>query len=327
MARPGKIITLCLFFLSFRIQAESFRTLVEGSIEVSLDRPGESSVALGINSSALINLGPEARFFKGIELELSAPQAWLSYRGSLTMAVYNGLGSLPTAGIADLEGSRIAFEPLPGKLQIVYQIPLRPSHGLRTTPYATVPAGVTPAASFPILFRLIPVVKGMNNELENMVFQLAARPIVSDEGAVRLIIRYPVQLENRPFTLLIDDNLIENLSEEQLLKEGEHHLVVLSDDYRNESRRFAVEGAKVLDLIIELQDPTPLIIFEGPENALVFLDNIPITQIRQPIPVEPGPHEARFRIGDYTITKTLNIQRGKTYRIELAVDLTIQESE
>jgi hypothetical protein len=88
-----------------------------------------------------------------------------------------------------------------------------------------------------------------------------------------------------------------------------------------------VERAKTLDLILELHDPTPIIIFEGPENASIFLDDVPIPQDREPVTVEPGLHEAKFHIGDYTLTKTINVLRGKTYRIALAVDLTVQESD
>jgi hypothetical protein len=282
---------------------------------------------MGIDSSILISLNGETRFLRGIEIEITAPQSWLLYRGSLVMAAYNNLSVRTASGIVDLDGSRIAFEPLPARLQIVYQIPLRQSHGLRTTPYITVPAGVTSSDTFPILFRLSPVIKGITNELERMIFNVTVRPILSDEGAIRLVPRFPPQLRNRPFTVLIDDVLIDNISENHFLREGEHHLVILSDDYRNESRRFVVERAKTLDLIIELQDPAPLIIFEGPQNALVFLDNVNVPQTREPIPVEPGPHEVRFQIGDYTVIRTLNVQRGKTYRVTLEVDLTIQEGD
>ncbi|MCL2068094.1 MAG: hypothetical protein FWG99_11615 [Treponema sp.] len=325
MPRIRLFVPIFLFFLALRIYPESFRTLVAGDLEVSFDRAGGSSVSLGINGAAAISLGADRRFLRGIELELSAPQAWLSYQGSLVIVIYNDLNRQVAAGVADLEGTQVLFEPLPGKLQNVYQIPIRPAHGLRTTPYVTVPAGIVRPASFPILFRFIPVVKGLTAELENMVFQLTARPILSDEGAVRLVPRYPPQLRSRPFTLLIDDVLIENINDELILREGEHHLVVLSEDYRNESRRFVIERAKTLELIIELQDPTPLIIFEGPENASIFLNNAPVSRARGPIQVEPGTHEAKFQIGDYTVIKTLNIQRGKTYRVALDIDLTVHE--
>jgi len=327
MPRALILLAVCLLFPIIDLSPDSFRTIVEDNFEVSPERPAGSSVSLGINSSVIFNLGGEIRFLRGIELEITAPQAWLSYRGSLVMAAYNNINPQTAAGIADMDGSRIAFEPLPSKLQIIYQIPIRQAHGLRTTTYVTVPTGIIGPLTFPVLFSLSPVIKGLTDEFENMTFNITVRPILSDEGAVRIITRFPPQLRNRPITVLINDNVINNISEQIFLREGEHHLLILSDDYRNESRRFVVEKARVLDLVIELQDPAPLLIFEAPQNALIFLDNVPVTRSREPVKVEPGQHEVRFQIGDYTVIRTMNIQRGKTYRVALEVDLTINEIE
>jgi hypothetical protein len=103
--------------------------------------------------------------------------------------------------------------------------------------------------------------------------------------------------------------------------------VVLSDDYRNESRRFIVEKAKILDLIINLQDPTPLIIFEAPENARIYLNNNLVLRNSGPVPVDPGIHEAKFQVGDYSLSKTISVQRGKTYRVAMAVDIDVEEND
>ncbi|MCL2127935.1 MAG: hypothetical protein FWH38_06735 [Treponema sp.] len=327
MYKPFLVWVLVLSVLSVPAGAEQFRALVAGSMELSADNPEGSSISLNYSNSALLRLGTGIRFLRGIELELSAPQAWLSYQGSLAVTAYAELDRVPSTGVNDLEGRRILFEPLPGKIKNVYQIPVRQSHGLRTSPYATVTANTALPSSFPVLFRLMPIIKGMSDELEKMPFLLNVRPILSDEGEVKITARYPEQLRGRPFTLLIDDVLVENLDEERLLKEGEHHLVVLSDDYRNESRRFVVEKAKRTDLVINLQDPTPLIIFEGPENARIFLNNSPVSRNSGPIPVEPGVYEAKFQVGDYTLTKTVTVQRGKTYKVALAVGIEIEENQ
>jgi hypothetical protein len=324
-----KVRIAIIFFLLFPcliLQAESFRTVVEGTVEIS---PGSADnvFQIGINSAVIINLGSEIRFLRGIEIEISAPQSWLPYRGSVVMTMYNNINPQTADGIADMDGSRIAFEPLPSRLRIIYHIPIRQQHGLRTTTSVTVPTGIVQPSSFPVMFRLMQVSKGLPDAFENTLFSFTARPILSDEGAVRLIPRYPAQLRNRPFTVLIDDNVIPNISEQILLREGEHHLVILSEDYRNESRRFVVERAKIVDLNIELQDPTPIIIFESPQNAEIYLNNNLIPRSGEPVTVEPGQHEVRFRVGDYTVTRTLNIQRGKTYRVSLAVDLTIHEDD
>ncbi len=321
------IFITCICLSPVPSWAESFRALVSGTVDLSSSNAEGSTINIGSNGSVLVTLGKDTRFLRGIELELTAPQGWLAYRGSLAMLVYADLDHQPSRGINDLEGRRVIFDPLPNKVKTVYQIPIRTPHGMRTSPYAVVlPSTVLPS-SFPILFRLMAIVKGLSEEVENMVFTLTAKPIFTDEGAVKISYRYPQQLRGRQFTVLIDDVVLENPSEEQLIKEGEHHLVVLSEDYRNESRRFMVERAKTTDLVIELQDPTPLIIFESPGNTRIFLNNTPVPRDSGPIPVEPGTHEARFQIGDYILTKIINVQRGKTYKVAMSVGIDIDEND
>ena len=327
MKKTLYISILFLLLTAYKTEAESFRVMAVGELLVSSENQTGSSMNIAYNNSVIIRLDRETRFLSGIEIELSAPQRWLTHRGSLAMLLYDGLNKQPVIGVNDLEGRRIAYDPLPNKVKIIYQLPIRQSHGLRTSPYATVIANVAAPSSFPVLFRLMPIIKGISDELENMSFNLTARPILSDEGAVKLNFRYPEQLRGKSFTALINNTVVENISEEQVLREGEHHLVILSEDYRNESRRFIVEKAKVIELIINLQDPAPVLIFEAPENARIFLNNSPISRDSGPVTVEPGEHEARFQVGDYTLIRRLTVERGKTYRVSLSVGIDIEESE
>jgi hypothetical protein len=303
------------------------RILNAGNILVSLDKPEGDSLTLSYTGAAVILLDREVRFFRGIELELTVPQTYLAHRGSLTVALYTDLDRTPEPGIADLEARMLSMEPIPNKIQIVYQIPIRPGHGLRDSPYAVLPLGLTPPESFPLLFRILPAIKGLSEEVETMSFRLNVKPILSDEGAVRIIFRYPENLDRRPLTTLIDDEVVEQPQDIRLLKEGEHSLVILSNDYRNESRRFVIERGAILDLSVVLRDTAPLVYFEAPDNALIFFDNEAVDSSRQPISADPGPHEVRFQMGDYTMVKPLTIRRGKTYRIALAVDLSISEND
>ncbi|MDR1127691.1 MAG: hypothetical protein LBL20_00120 [Treponema sp.] len=325
-SRAGASLVLSFFSVLFPLflGAESFRTVVTGAALVSVDNPDGVSIPLSIVDSALVVLGREIRFFRGVELEFTVPQSYLPYRGSLALAIYGELDRAPETGIADLQARQIFIEPIPNKIQSVYQIPLRQRHGLRSSPYASV-IPVTLPSSFPLLFRVMPLIKGLTDEVEALRFVLNVKPILSDEGAVRVVPRYPDNLPDKPFTLLIDDEVIERPREEQVLREGEHHLVILSDDYRNESRVFMVERGRILELGISLQDPTPLIIFEAPENARIYFDNVPVNPGR-PFPAEPGPHEVRFQLSDYAVVTPILVQKGKTYRVAMAVDLVVTET-
>ncbi|AEF81163.1 hypothetical protein [Leadbettera azotonutricia] len=322
-----RVLLVCLCLANFKLYAEPLRILNAGIIVISLDNLEGSSLPLTYTSTAAIQLSGDIRFFRGVQLELTAPQRWISYSGSLGVLLYNNLSNLPAQGVADIEARQLHIEAMPGKVQSTWQIPLRQGHGLRASPYIMIPTGVVAPSTFPLLFRLMPVIKGISEEIENMVFRLAAKPILSDEGAVKLVLHYPEQLPKQPVSILIDDKLVENQDEELLLKEGEHSLVLVSEDYRNESRRFVVERAKVLDVQVELQDPTPLILFEYPENARIFLDNVLVRDPQLPHPVEPGFHEVRFQVSDYSIIRPVTVQKGKTYKIALSVDVDITEDD
>jgi hypothetical protein len=299
--------------------------MIADTVLVSLDSPEGVSVPLSIADSALIALDREIRFFRGIELEFTCPQSYLAIRGSLGLAVYGELDRIPENRTEDVQARQIFIEPIPNKIQSVYHIPVRQRHGLRTSPYVSV-LPVTFPSSFPLLFRVMPLIKGLPDEIEALRFVLTVKPIFSDEGAVRVAFRYPENLPDKPFTLLIDDEVIERPREERVLREGEHSLVILSNSYRNENRVFMVERGKILELGINLQDPAPLVIFEAPENARIFFDNVPVNP-GKPLPVEPGAHEVRFQLSDYAVVKPLTVQKGKTYRVALSVDLLITETE
>jgi len=321
----GLLILLSL--LTTRVQGESVRTMVSGIHRVSLAHQEGSTITLSYTGSTVIQIEGDARFFRGIQIELTASQSFLPYHDSLAAVIYNELNRIPEPGVADLECRQIVMDTLPAKIQTIYQIPLREGHGLRTSPYATVLTGVQSPSSFPLLFRLVPVIKAIPDELERIVFTLNVKPILSEEGALRINFRYPEGLRDRPMTVMIDDEPIRNPGEERFLKEGEHRLVIQSEDYRGQSSRFVIERAKTLDLLVELQDTRPRLIFEYPENAVVFLDNAPLPNSRNSMAVEPGLHEVRIQIGDYTIIRPLTVQRGRTYRIALSVGVEITEND
>jgi hypothetical protein len=322
--RFKQALLLFLSLAAVRVQGESVRASIVGIQRVSMSNQEGTTLPLSYNGCSVILIEGDARFLRGIQIEITSQQSFLPYHDSLAAVVYDQLNRIPEPGIATVECRQVVQDTLPARIQITYQIPLREGHGLRTSPYVTVLTDVRSPSSFPILFRLMPV-KAVPNELERMTFALSVKPILSDEGALRINFRYPEGLRDRPMTVYINDELIRNPGEERLLKEGEYRLSIQSEDYRNQNTRFVIERAKTLDLVIELLDPRPRIIFEYPENARVYLDNVLLSNPRNPIPVEPGLHEIRIQISDYSIIRSLTVQRGKTYRIALSFSVEISE--
>jgi hypothetical protein len=324
-------VSVCvfLFFLNPPLYAERIRVLIKDKLDVNSETsagvPSGVSVLLSYNDSALITLPEDTRFFRGLELEVTVPQTLLPHSGSMAFALYSNLNPVPDLGGADVECTQILYVPISNKIQTVYQIPLRSGHGLRETPYFTLFKTPVLPENFPLLFRLTPNMKGWSKEIEFMRFQLNIKPIFSDEGALTINVRRPEFLPNGSYTVLVDDRIIEKPGEVTMIKEGEHTLTLISSDYRTENRRFMIERGSRLNLSVTLHDLTPLIIFEAPELAKIFIDNTPAARTDTPLAVEPGPHTIRIQVSDYSIVKTVSIEKGKTYRIAFIVDMQITE--
>jgi hypothetical protein len=318
---------LAFMMITFHAGAEEIKVNIADIIELSKDKAQGAPIQLAYDDAALVSLDLDTRFFKGVELELSAPQLWLNSQGSLAILIYSKPEKLPGKGVQEISVTQLRMDTLANKIQTVYQIPIKQNHNLRNTPYVSVLSNIVSPQDFPVIFRIMPIVRDIGEDLQNLRFHLTVKPILTDEGAVKINVRYPPALPNKPYTALIDDKVSEHPEDEHLLKEGPHHLMVISNDYRNESRRFILERGKAIDINITLQDLTPLILFETPDNAKIFLDNVRFAASVTPKPIEPGPHEVKIQVSDYTIIKSMYARKGKTYRIAFTVDLDVSEED
>lgn len=325
------IVFLLSVFLTLQAGADPLRVLLAGESLLTLDKLEGDTHQLTYNESVLLRLNNDARFFKGVELELGIPQKYFDFAGSLALALYispsMGTEGADTGdtGIQEVDAERIFIEALPVKLQSIYRIPLRQDSGMRDNPYIRVPDNIVEASSFPLICSLMPVIKGISPDVEQMQFKMTVKPILSDEGAVLVKVQYPNGLENRPFTLYIDDEITEP-EKEILIKSGEHNLHIVSDDYRNEKLLFKVERAKIETINLQLHDPTPLLSFNAPDNTKIFIDNVEVQGGHKNVPVQEGSHTVRFDIGDYQISQNMLIERGKTYNVSLDIGIELSEN-
>ncbi|MDP3177107.1 MAG: hypothetical protein Q8M76_04335, partial [Spirochaetaceae bacterium] len=125
----------------------------------------------------------------------------------------------------------------------------------------------------------------------------------------------------------VDDKRIEPAAV-AVVKAGAHKLLVKSEEYRDESISVNVEQGKIAELVIDLQDATPILVVEAPDSAVVLLDGERVDHVASPqMAVEPGEHEISCEIGDYSLRRSFIAYRGKTYRIVLSIDLQVEEEE
>lgn len=332
--RFGAAGIVCLFCLDAGLFSQEFKTQIAGVAALSSDPADGSAFSVGCDESVVIALPKDAYFIKGFEIELKAAPSAQQALDSLAYEAWKKVDPVPEKGQqGPFSGERIAQQELKSRAGYIIQVPVRRDHGLRTTPYSTLLPAVVDPRDFPFVFRLVPKQGKTGAELGDVHFQIKIRPIVSDEGALRVQLRYPDGMEHSSLNIDLDEKRISDMRfidghDFLVLKAGRHFIHLSSESFRDENRSFAIEPGKVLDLSIELESVMPLIAIEAPDLAVVTVDGTKINHVAKPsFSVEPGEHTIACKLGDYLLTRKFVAIRGKIYKIVLSVDLQIQETQ
>lgn len=304
---------------------DSFRVGTMRAVAITGQSKEAQSVELGFNDALGILFPKDTTFIRGVEIELKIPQDIAALRNSMAYGVYRQVAPAPAEGTIDYQGEQLTLQSLPSKLSFVLQFPLTKNHGLKNGPYSTVLGYVHDPAKGPLVFRLLPVMKGLPDNIESIKFTAKIRPILTDEGGMQLRLTWPTD-DKKPVTVRIDEMPVDNPDQVRILAPGDHHLSIVSDEYRNEMRVFTVESARITNIAVALRDTVPHLMLIAPENALINLDGKPFTAPRESVPIEPGEHTVLFRIGDYEFSKSITAEKGKDYTITMIIDVTVTET-
>ncbi len=319
------LMTGLLLSSALSLCAESFRVRSVSLVALDSQKAEAQVVALGYNDAIAIVVPASPIFLKGVEIEVKIPQGILSYRNSMAYSLYHRIRPAPSTATIDYQGEELTFQPLPSRLSFVLQVPFMNAHGLKSGPYATVLTTVYDAKKGPLLFRLLPIMKGLPEDIETMQFPVRIKPILTEEGAFRLSLAWPGN-QVKPVSVRIDESLVENAEELVFLAPGTHHLSVVSDEFRNEVRVFTIESARITELTVPLQDTAPRLFLVAPENAVIQVDGKPVENPKNPYILEPGEHAILFKIGDYELMRQITAEKGRDYTVSMVIDINVTES-
>lgn len=307
---------------------ETFR--IHKTIPVSMPEQGNVTVEAGINDALAITLPSDTTFLQGIELSIKIPEVLSRYYGSVAYSLYTDITPDPTADTINYTGTREMIDTIPGSLSLNLILPLMESNTIRKNPYTLVLPTVYDLDSPVLFFRFQLVMKGIPEEYEKDPFIVTVKPVYIDKGKMTLNLTYPLDKNGKilesPYTVFIDEQLVSLPNQTMILDTGTHHLSIVSDHYRNETRTFSVEAAKTTEVDIELRDIAPTLQFVAPDNTIVFLDGVEIPYTKQAFVISQGNHTIRFIIGDYETVKTIQAVNGRSYVINLSLDVEVTET-
>ena len=326
------IVLFCTCFSS--LYAETFRVAQCHIIELTEDTSFSSTKKLGLNDSLAVYIPEERLFLEGIEFKMDIPEDMAIWRDCCGAYIYDGIKPAPKAQQIDYSGSKIFFGVVPGKLSWILQLPLTKTAQFKTNQYTKTIETIPSAQGNFVFLRLQQIMKGVPDEVMNGKITITVRPILNDKGLLKVKLSTPEsetkttpQEEN--ISIFIDNNAF-NVQDAQkgfVLTTGIHNISVISDNYRTEVRKVRVDQAKITDLEIVLKSIEPTVIITAPEGATVYLDDEKFEDLGKEVVISEGDHKIRCGIGDYEIVRSLSVTKGRSYKVNLTVDLQISEDE
>lgn len=321
----GKIFIFALIFsLLGSLWAENFRVRKVSVVNLPGDSVEEQTVTMGINDGLAVFMPSDTTYLEGIEFKVQIPSAVADWRDSVAFSIYDGLNPVPAASQIDYFGTRVYVTPLPAKLSWIAQIPLKEKNSIRDSNYITkVPVipNVSKGFSF---FRFQPAMKGVPDSTYLAELGVSVKPILMNKGMLHVSV-YSEEKKISDFEVYVDDEPVVLKNGKVMLSPGSHNVNIQSESYRSEVRTVYVDQAKTTDLKIGLKSTAPTIVVTAPKTAEVYLDSERFYSLGSEVTVSEGEHVIRCLIGGYEMVRNLVVEKGKSYKANLTVDLEISE--
>jgi len=323
-------LILCLSFL-FNLSSESISFDQASIFTFNSENKNESECSLSLDD-ALILVVEDIPFLKGIELEVlqDAPS-------SLSYALYS-LTQLPKENEKQFNvESPIIRETLQQqtKKNFIFQIPiddkskLSSSHIVKVLPY------FLNEKTSPLLITFSNDSNKKEEREEKLKIKL--RPLFQDIGGIKFNIVYPPPVscfnatktsefeENKEVVVKVDDKYVKDFSKPFMTRIGQHKIQVDSHFYKSEIITCLIEKGEIEVVDILLKSTIPFLSIEGPTSTAVYLDD---KKIKLPFSshVTYGDHVIRVALDGYEIVRSLKTEEGKTYLLNVALDIKLIEN-
>lgn len=326
------VLTLSCFS---SLYAETFRVAQCHIVELTEDTSFTATKKLGLNDSLAVYIPEERLFLEGIEFKMDIPEDMAMWRDCCGAYIYDGIRPAPKAQQIDYSGSKIFFGVVPGKLSWILQLPLTKNAQFKTNQYTKTIEAIPAAQGNFVFLRLQQIMKGVPDEVMNARITITVRPILSDKGLLRVKLSAPESPEaknsaqNENISIFIDNNAFDSQEAQKgyMLASGIHNISVISENYRTEVRKVRIDQAKITELEILLKSIEPTLIVTAPEGATVYLDDEKFEDLGKEVVISEGDHKIRCGIGDYEVVRSLSVTKGRSYKVNLTVDLQISEDE
>jgi len=302
---------------------------VRGRLAAVRDVTSSSPAEFPLDSLVSIRLENPEDFLQAVEIEISIPPQVRRFRDSFSLSLYKNVTPEPDKTATSYFADQVTSLLLPSSTKFYLQVPVKEDHTLKAVQGTTIVNEHVEAAEFPIVLSILPVMKGIPSYVYESRFSIKLKPIYFSRGKAQITLEVEnsdEEVESDTMRLLIDEREVTYPRPEYILPVGIHTLSVVSSRYKDVSLQFGVEEGKTNTLTIALEPEQSYIRFEAPEQATIFIDGTRYNGASgKRSEITTGVHTVLFKLGEYSISKKIEIKPGKNYNISLFFDIFINE--
>lgn len=314
--------------VSLSVSAENFR----GKLAAEISSAEERTIQFTVDSLTAVRMEDgidSSDLLQGIEINLTIPPALRRYRDGFILLLFKNISPAPSDSITSYYGERFMEHILPPASKFYIQVPVSADHTLKAAQGTFVVDTICSPGDFPVMLSVLPVMKGIPPEVYSSKFEMSVKPVYFPKGKLVLTLSDKDTGENidsTSGTITIDGTVLPDISGPIPLKTGIHTLTVDIPGYSKEKTSFSLEQGRTSTIALEISRTTPTFSIEAPREADIFIDGTLFDGIHGRIEeIQPGSHTILFKIGDYSISKKIEIKEGKNYNISLFFDIFIEE--
>jgi hypothetical protein len=300
------------------VSAENFRGEVIDIHVVENSDTGRYRLRAG--QVLVVTVDPAYPFVSGIEFVVDPGDR--SFQQEFSFSLFGSVDPPVDRGIANLVGVDLASSVLTGALPRSFTVPFVDSGSVSSAPGAvrTTPADPSTGA---IAVQLVPIMKGMTSESVSRDVGVVVRPLIRQVGALRVRLDGEPDVVDRALDRLEIDVNGTAIDPEQLveLPPGIYRLRAVAGDLLDFTGNVGIEAGRIEVLTLPVEEPRANVRFNVPSIADVFWNG---ERVRgSTISAPPGTHTLVIRLGDFSVSRRVELEGDGRYRIGLDLDILV----
>ena len=267
-----------------------------------------------------------------IQLEIRLSETLKEYPSMFALFFYNNVTPLPAEDISNYTGDLVKYVVLPRKSKHFIDIYLKQ----QPTRNELIPGTdyIMPSefknTVFPLFIVMLPVMKGIPDNLLTEAIKIKISPFFSESGNLTInVFEKSNSASNAALPKITDykltiDNTLYTDSDNIVLPTGIRKVRIEKDGYIAFEESIVIKSSEKNSVTAYLTRELPYVVIQSPPEAEIFIDGVHYKQ-REFSNLKIGEHTLVFKLGEYSISRKIKLEKSKKYLIDLLLDIDVKE--